>query len=53
MSSLRPVAFVTMLAIVAMAAGCRALDVDKERDKDKNAGGNGSMYREAGGSRGW
>ena len=49
-----PTCFTTWLvvALMAMATGCRALDVDKERDKDKNAGG-GSMYRDAGGARSW
>ncbi len=50
---LRTSALTTMLALMALVAGCRALDIDKERDKDRNAGGNGSMYREAGGSRSW
>ena len=46
-----PISFATMLAlaVIAFVAGCRALDADKDRDKAKNAGGNGSMYRGAGG----
>ncbi len=53
MPSLRmPISYLTMLALAAaLASGCRALDPDKERDKAKNAGGNGSMYREPGGTR--
>ena len=52
MPSLRiPVSFVTLLAVVALAAGCRALDTEADRDKAKNAGGNGSMYRDPGGAR--
>src|SRR5512144_71642 len=48
-----PIPFVAMLAVavVALAAGCRALDADTDRDKAKNAGGNGSMYREPYGAR--
>jgi len=39
-----------VLAIVVLTAGCRALVTDKDRDKDKNAGG-GTMYRDAGSTR--
>jgi hypothetical protein len=40
-----------VLALLAVVAGCRALDADADRDKARNAGGNGTMYREAGGAR--
>jgi hypothetical protein len=49
-----PALLTTMLALAILTlAGCRALDPDKERDKDRNAGGNGSMYRESVAPRGW
>ncbi|HYR00491.1 MAG TPA: hypothetical protein VET86_10640 [Casimicrobiaceae bacterium] len=42
---------VLVLALLALAAGCRALDAGADRDKAKNAGGNGTMYRESSGAR--
>jgi hypothetical protein len=50
---LTPLTTMLTLVLVALTAGCRALDADKEHDRDRNAGGNGSMYREPVAPRGW